>query len=60
MHVPFFSRPGAVQTVRSLAASLLGATALSGCQGVAIWGNLLVFGVCLGIFVCTLALGHGR
>ena len=36
------------------------ATALSGCQGVALWGNLAVFALSVAIFWRTLALGHER
>jgi hypothetical protein len=38
----------------------LAATLLSGCATTAIWGNLAVFAVSVGIFLSTLALGHGR
>jgi hypothetical protein len=36
------------------------ALTLSACSGPAVWGNLAVFAVSVGIFVSTLALGHGR
>jgi hypothetical protein len=35
-------------------------TAMSGCQGAALWGNLVVFAVSVGIFCSTLALGRGH
>jgi hypothetical protein len=38
----------------------LGSMAVSGCQGAAIWGNLAVFAVSVGIFCSTLALGRAR
>jgi ABC-type nickel/cobalt efflux system permease component RcnA len=38
----------------------LSALTLSACSGPAVWGNLAVFAVSVGIFVSTLALGHGR
>jgi len=40
-------------------ASILASAALMcSCQGVALWGNLAVFAVSLGIFLGTLALGR--
>jgi hypothetical protein len=36
------------------------ALCISGCQGVVLWGNLAVFGVSVGIFLGTLALGRNH
>lgn len=41
--------------LRTLAFSLLVALSLAGCQG-AIWGNLAVFAISVGIFMGTLSL----
>jgi hypothetical protein len=42
-----------------LARVSIAAVVLSGCQGASLWGNLAVFGVSVGIFLSTLALGQG-
>lgn len=43
----------------TLGVLVVGATCLSGCQGV-VWGNLAVLAMSVGIFLGTLSLGRHR
>ncbi len=47
---------------RWLSTLVFAALCASGCTGIpgAIWGNLAVFGMSVGIFMGTLSLGRGR
>jgi hypothetical protein len=45
--------------MRLVITALVSVPALSACQG-AVWGNLAVLAIAVGIFVGTLALGRGR
>ncbi len=43
----------------SLCILVFGATCITGCEG-AVWGNLAVLAMSVGIFLGTLSLGRGR